>query len=303
MPDETPIAHARRQTQLGFAYGLTSYLWWGFIPVYFKLLKHVPALIVLSHRVVWSFLFLVALSALLVRWDELKAVLRNKRTLLLLAFSTVLLATNWGVFIWAVQTNRVLQGSLGYFINPIVSVMLGITLLKERLRPWQIASVAIAAAGVIVLTISRGQLPGIALAVAFSFAGYGLVRKVAHVGPLVGVMIETAFLLPLAIPFLLTHRDVQANFDHFTWGLLLIAGIVTAVPLLAFTAGMRRLRMSTMGFLQYVGPTCQGLLAVFVYHEPFRRDLPGFICIWVALIVYTIDSLRAFTTPIEPTEI
>jgi chloramphenicol-sensitive protein RarD len=265
-----PPTRHRHDAQAGLAYALAAYLWWGFMPLYFKLVVRVPPVMVLAHRVVWSFLLLGALVTGLSRWDELRSILRHRRTVVLLAASTLLLAANWGTFIYAVETNQVLQASLGYFIVPLVTSALGFGVLKEHLRPWQRVALALAASGVIVLTCVVGHLPWIALVIACSWSGYSLVRKVAIVGPLVGVTIETAMLLPLA----------------------------AAIPLLFFTAAARRLRLATIGFLQYVTPTGHFLLAVLAFGEPFRAtNALGFALIWSALIVYSLDSLRAFQSP------
>ena len=284
-----------RDAEVGLAYGIAAYAWWGLIPVYFKLVAHLPPLAVLAHRIVWSFVFLAALVALRRRqWGELRELLRSGRTLGILAASTVLLATNWGTFIYAVSENLVLQASLGYFIVPLVSVVLAVTVLKERLRAWQSFGVALAAVGVAVLTLVRGGLPVIALSIAFSWSGYALLRKIAHAGPLIGLAVETAMLTPLAAAYALWPR-AAATIPAFDYALLMLAGVVTALPLLWFTAAAKRLRLSTVGFLQYLAPTGQFLLAIFAYGEPFGGgNLIGFAFIWAALAVYSVDSLRAY---------
>lgn len=291
-------ARRRRDAEVGLAYGLAAYVLWGLIPAYFKLIAHVSPLLVLAHRVVWSFLFLALLVALLGKWRDVAATLRRGRTVLLLSLSTVLLACNWGAFIYAVSTGRVIQSSLGYFMVPLVSVALGVGALGERLRRWQVAGLLAAVAGVAVLTAARGRLPWIALALAFSWGGYGLVRKIAHVTPLVGVFVETILLLPLALLYLAVtpaRRAASAEpLARSDYALLLLGGVVTAVPLLWFTAAAKRLRLSTLGFLQYVTPTGQLLLAIFAYGEAFgRANFVGFALIWLALIVYSLDSWRA----------
>ena len=299
--DAPPSPRSRREAEIGLAYGIIAYAWWGLIPIYFKLVAHLPPLSVLAHRVVWSFVFLAVLVALLRRqWGELRQLMRSRSTLAILAVSTVLLATNWGVFIYAVSKKLVLQSSLGYFIVPLVSVALAMTVLKERLRPWQLFGLALAAVGVAILTVVRGGLPLIALTIAFSWSGYALLRKIAHAGPLIGVAVETAMLTPVAAAYILWRSAAGGpeSADHFAAGdyaLLMLAGVVTALPLLWFTAAARRLRLSTVGFLQYLAPTGQFLLAVFAYNEPFGGgNLVGFSFIWAALAVYSIDSLRAY---------
>jgi chloramphenicol-sensitive protein RarD len=270
-------------------------VWWGLIPIYFKLVAHIPALGVLAHRILWSFAFFIVLLLARPQWKELRDVLRHRRTLLMLAASTVLLAGNWGAFIYAVSRNAVLQTSLGYFIVPLVSVALAVIVLKERLRPWQSVSVALAVVGVAVITYGRGMLPWISMVMAISWGGYSLVRKVAHVSPLVGVTMETAMLVPVAIAYLTIVGASPAPLTAGDYGVLALSGIVTGLPLLWFTAAARRLRLTTLGFLQYGAPIGQFLLAVFAYGEPFGRwNLIGFAFIWGALLLYTLDSLRAY---------
>ena len=286
-----------RRTRVGLAYGLGAYLAWGFIPAYFKLLAHVAPLTVLAHRVVWSVAFLGLLLTLQRKWGEVRAALRGGRTMLALLCSTVLIATNWYVFIWAIDHGQLLQASLGYFINPLVNVLLGVVVLRERLTGGQMVGLALAAAGVANLTLGAGGVPWVALTLAVSFALYGLLRKTAPVAPLAGLSIETAILFPLAL--LVVTGAVPAPGGHGTgelsprtYVMLSAAGVITAIPLLWFAAGARRLRLSTMGFIQYLAPTCQFLLAVLVYHEPFpRRHLVSFALIWAALGAYTLDSV------------
>jgi len=284
-----------RDAQIGLAYGVAAYIWWGLIPIYFKLVAHIPPLSVLAHRILWSFGFFTLLLLVRPQWKDLRDVLRQRKTLMLLAASTVLLAGNWGAFIYAVSRNAVLQTSLGYFIVPLVSVALAVIVLKERLRRWQLASVMLAAIGVAVITLGRGILPWISMVMAISWGGYSLVRKVAHVTPLVGVTIETAMLVPVAILYLALVGTSSNALTRGDSGILALSGIVTGLPLLWFTAAARRLRLTTLGFLQYGAPIGQFLLAVFAYGEPFGTwNLVGFTFIWAALLLYTIDSLRAY---------
>ena len=286
-------------------YGLLAHLWWGFVAIYFKLLSHVESMYVLAERVVWSVAFLVILIGAMGVWRDALAVMRNRRVLTMLAFSTALLGVNWGTFIWAVTHGRALQASLGYFINPLVNVALGMIFLKERQRAGQLVGVGLATVGVVIVTIAGGQLPVVALAVSFSFAGYALIRKLTPVGPLIGVGVETLLLLPVALGYIVFRKLAEPMpIDAGTRGVLMLAGVVTVVPLLAFTAAARRLRLSTMGFLQYIGPTCQFLVAVLLFREPFdRRTLAGFVCIWIALVVYSIDSVRGYRETRGPVEV
>jgi chloramphenicol-sensitive protein RarD len=292
------FAHDWHLAPAGFLYALGAYLAWGVVPSYFKLLAHVPPLVVLAHRVVWSVVFLLFLLILQRKWGEVRDAVRNRRTLVLLGGSTVMIAANWYVFIWAVGNGRVLQASLGYFINPLVNVLLGVAVLRERLRPGQVAGFLVAAGGVGVLTIATGGVPWVSLSLAFSFGLYALLRKTAHVAPLAGLSVETALLLPLALLVItgVVPRAILPNgpphVSHGTFALLMAAGVVTAVPLLMFAAGAKRLRLSTLGFLQYLTPTCQFSLAVFAYHEPFRREqLVSFVLIWAGLIAFTLEMV------------
>lgn len=290
--------------RIGLAYGVAAYAWWGLIPIYFKLVAHIPPLGVLAHRVVWSFAFFAILLIARPQWNELRGVLRRGRTLAMLGASTALLAGNWGAFIYAVSTGHVLHTSLGYFIVPLVSVALAIIVLKERQRPWQLVGLLLAFIGVAVITYGAGVLPWISMVMAVSWGGYSLIRKVAHVTPLVGVTIETAMLVPVALAYLALVKISTVSGQPLAardYGLILLSGIVTGLPLLWFTAAARRLRLTTVGFLQYGAPIGQFLLAVFLYDEPFGRwNLIGFSFIWAALVVYTIDSLRAYHAAARP---
>jgi chloramphenicol-sensitive protein RarD len=288
---------ARRERRLGLGYGLAAYGAWGVFPIYLKAVKTVPVVEVLCHRVVWALAVLLVVTALRGELREVTAALRNRRALLVLSGSTVLIAINWLVYIFSVTHSRMLESSLGYYINPLVSVLLGIVRLGERLQPLVKAAVVAAAAGVVWLAIGLGHLPWISLAVAFSFAFYGLLRKIAPVGALIGLTVETILLAPFAAAYLgWAMSDGRSSF--ITGGpamkaLLVLAGPLTAVPLLCFAAAARRLPLSTIGFLQYVSPTLQFLLAVAVYAEPFdRRRVGAFACIWVAVALFAFDSAR-----------
>jgi chloramphenicol-sensitive protein RarD len=280
----------------GVLYGIGAYGLWGLIPLYFKSVAHVSALEVLAHRAAWSFLVLAVLLSLSRGWGELRRTLRNPRTALLLGLSTVLIGVNWLTFIYAVQCGQVLQASLGYFVNPLVSVLLGVAFLHERLRPYQIASIALAAAGVLVLTLLVGTLPWIAIVLAASFSLYGLLRKIMPVGGLVGVAVETCAMTPAAVAYMfyLWQTQATAATNAGTVGLLAASGVITSVPLLLFVGAARRVRLATLGILQYLTPTLQFLLAVLAFGEPFSTSqVASFACIWAAVILYTADSLRA----------
>lgn len=287
----------RDSARLGVVYGLSAYLMWGLVPIYFKAVAHVPPMEVLAHRVLWAAPFLLGLLAHRRGIRLAVQAMRVRRTAATLFGTTVLIATNWFVFIWAVGHDQVLQASLGYFINPLVNVLLGFVFLGERLRRLQTVSVGLAVVGVGYLTLRYGAFPSIALLLAGSFGFYGLLRKTARVDALAGLTAEVSLLLPAAIVFL-TYQGLRGTsaFGLHAWGtdlLLVAAGLVTAIPLLCFTAAARRLRLATLGFLQYVAPTGHFLLAVLLYGEVFTRThLIAFGCIWTALALYSVDAVR-----------
>lgn len=284
------------QSFAGVAYAVSAFLIWGVSPIYWKTLKAVPALEIIMHRVVWSFLFLILVVMVQNRWQELRQALTHPRSLAWLTLSTLFISVNWLIFIWAVNNDYVLQTSLGYYINPLVSVVLGMIFLRERLRILQLAAVLTAAAGVFYLTIDYGRFPWIALSLAFSFGFYGLIRKVVAVGSLIGLTVETLLLSGPALAYLayLDHTGVGA-FGRVGAGvdlLLMATALFTGLPLLFFALGTRRLHLSTVGFLQYIAPSCFFLLAVFVYREPISTaQIWTFALIWVALGCYSTDSI------------
>ncbi|MBI5441608.1 MAG: EamA family transporter RarD [Deltaproteobacteria bacterium] len=286
---------SQRSVRRGVQFGLAAYLIWGFFPAYFKAVAGVPPLEVLSHRIFWSALFLLLLALGMGRSRDLRSAFRDRRVIATLSSSTLLLSLNWLVFIFAVESGRVLDSSLGYFMNPLVSVLLGWSFLGERLRRAQNVSLVLAVAGVAYLTLSYGRLPWVSLVLAVSFAIYGLLRKTARVDALVGLTVETCLLAPFALGYLV-FRGVTGE-GHFLAGapshdvLLPLAGLVTAAPLLLFIGATRRLRLATIGFLQYITPSLHLLLAVWAYGEPFTRShLVTFACIWTALALYSLES-------------
>ena len=269
---------------------------WGLSPIYFKSLQAVPAFEILMHRMVWSFAFLLPIVILMGRWQEFKSVVTNRRTMLILLVTTMLVSSNWFVYIWSINSNRILEASLGYYINPLINVLLGMVLLRERLRRAQVVAVSFAAIGVIYLTVEIGALPWAALYLAVSFAFYGLIRKVAPVNALVGLTVETLLLsIPATAYLIYLHVNGSGSF----WQgnpqinvLLMCAALMTALPLLLFTTGARKIYFITIGILQYIAPSCSFLLALFVYGEPFRRaQLLTFVLIWLALAIFTIDMV------------
>lgn len=279
-------------TKTGLLCGLAAYVCWGFIPLYFHALSDVPPLVVLCHRISWSALFLVAVISARRDWRFIWPVLRNRRSMALLAAGAGLIAINWLVFIYAVATKQLLHASLGYFINPLLSVFLGMLFLHERLRRWQWVAVCIAGAAVLNLALRSAGFPWIALSLAGSFGFYGLVRKKVDIDSLHGLLVETMILLPAALVFLAFPAARQASAGKF--GLLSLSGPITAVPLLFFGVALRRLKLSTMGFLQYAGPTLQFLVAVILFHEPLNpAKLASFALCWLAIAVYVVDSIMS----------
>ncbi|MGH9458131.1 MAG: EamA family transporter RarD [Thermoanaerobaculia bacterium] len=287
----------KREVLAGVLYGVAAYGWWGLAVIYFKAVGSVGALEILAHRIVWSVVVLAVILTAWRRWGTVRAVLASRASLLFLGTTTVLIAVNWFVFIWAVTHARIVEASLGYFINPLVSVLLGFVVLRERLRPWEWASVCLAGIAVVWLTVAAGVFPWISLVLAFSFGLYGLLRKMAGVASLEGLTIETTLLVPIAGAYLvwrgargtLAFGETSVAIDV----LLVAAGPVTALPLLWFASAVRRLRLATVGLLQYIAPSLQFALAVTVYGEPFGGTrLVAFALIWTAIALYSGENLR-----------
>ncbi len=287
----------------------SAFLIWGLSPMYWKVLRQIPALEIIMHRVIWSFLFLIILLVFLRHGNEFTAALKKPRTFAILIPTTILLGCNWFIYIWAVNNDHVLQASLGYFINPLINILLGMIFLRERLRRLQTVSLILAFASVLYLTFQYGEFPGIALSLAFAFGFYGLIRKVAPISALVGLSVEMLLLSGPALGYILFLyiRGVGAIFhisvriDLFLMG----TAFLTAFPLLLFTLGTKRLHLSTVGFLQYIAPTSMFLLGVFLYNEPLSSaQIFAFVLIWIALFIYSVDAARYYrmsTHPPNPT--
>ncbi|MGY1747476.1 EamA family transporter RarD [Blastococcus sp. SYSU D00695] len=287
-----------QEGRLGVLCGLAAYLLWGVFPLYFRLLEPAGGVEIVAHRIVWSAVFVALLLTVLRRWSHVPAAVRDRRTLAVLAAAAVLVSANWLVFVYGVNSGHVVETSLGYFINPLVSVVLGVVFFAERLRPLQWTAVGIAALAVVVLTVDYGRPPWIALGLAASFGLYGLMKKLVRVEAAPGLFVETAVVLVPAAAFLvLLHARGEGTAGSEGAGhllLLLSSGIATAVPLLLFAAATRRVPLSTVGLLQYVTPLMQLALGVFVFSEPMPpARLAGFVIVWVALAVFSADSLRA----------
>lgn len=282
----------------GLAYAALAFTWWGLFPLYFRLVTTVAPSEILAHRIVWSLVFLLGVLAWRRQWAWLAPLWRQPKVLAAFGASALLLSINWLTYLWAVNNGHVLDASLGYFINPLVNVLLGYTVLSERPRRAQWVALTIAAVGVLWLTFAAGRLPWIALVLAASFGGYGLMRKIAVLGPLEGLALETILLAPfavLALGFWTWQGSGSFPADDLGTNLWLMAfGPITAIPLLLFAAGARRLPLTTLGLMQYIGPTLQFLVGVWVFHEPFTPTrLVGFGCIWAALLLYSLDGWRA----------
>jgi chloramphenicol-sensitive protein RarD len=282
---------------MGVASGLTAYALWGLFPLYFPLLEPAGGLEIVAHRVLWSLVFVAVLLTVVRRWGLVRAALTDRRSLLVLAGAAVLIAVNWLVFVYGVNSGHVVETSLGYFINPLVSVLLGVVVFSERLRPLQWTAVGIAAVAVGVLTVDYGRPPWIALALAASFGLYGVMKKIVRVEAAPGLFLETAVVaLPAAVAVGVLQSTGQGTatsdgVGHFL--LLASSGVATAIPLLLFAAATRRIPLSTVGLLQYLTPLMQLAIGVFIRHEPMPpARLAGFVIVWVALGVFTVDSLR-----------
>jgi chloramphenicol-sensitive protein RarD len=284
--------------QVGIICAIAAYTMWGIAPIYFKQLTVLPAAEILMHRVIWSVLVLVGLIAGLKQWAKVAAALRNKKVMQVLFVAGILLGANWLLFIWAVNNDHILDASLGYYINPLINVFLGRLFLGERLRTFQRVAVVLAIVGVAILIFSYGRVPWIALILAGSFSIYGILRKQVAVDSLPGLFIETLMLSPLAIGYWLLFGSEYSNLfnnDASLNMLILAAGVVTTAPLLCFTAAARRIMYSTLGFLQYIGPTLMFVLAVYLYDEPLdEARLITFGFVWLALAVFSVDSLIAY---------
>jgi chloramphenicol-sensitive protein RarD len=287
------VSEARK----GLFFGLAAYALWGVFPLYWPLLEPAGATELLAHRIAWSAVVMVVLVVAVRRRTHLQLILRNPRQRGLLAAAGVVISVNWGMFIWAVNNDHVVETSLGYFINPLVTVFFGVLLLGERLRRPQWAALGLAALAVAGLTVDYGRPPWIALTLAFSFGTYGLLKKKAGVGAIEGLTVETLVLAPVAVAYLVWLGAVGEGhaFVHAPWHLVLLttSGIVTALPLIFFGAAATRVPLTMLGLLQYLAPTLQFLLGVFFFHEPMPvLRLIGFAVIWLALAIFTADSVR-----------
>lgn len=288
----------------GILYGIGAYAIWGFFPIYWKLLRGIPALQLIGHRIIWSFLLLTIALLLTRQWADFRAS-SNSKALWVYLIAALLIGFNWTMYVWAVNAGYIVETSLGYFINPLVSVLLGILFLRERLRVGQWIPVILAALGVTYLTFVYGRLPYIALSLALSFGLYGLIKKLSPLGSLYGLTIETGILfLPAAAYLVFSNFSGNGAFLHsgFVPSLLMMgAGLVTTVPLLMFASAARSVPLWTVGLLQYIAPTLQFLIGVFIYREPFSRSqLIGFGVVWLALVIFLVENYFANRASIQP---
>jgi chloramphenicol-sensitive protein RarD len=289
----------------GILKGIAAYTLWGVLPIYWKMLHQVPATQVIGNRIVWSFLLLVGVLLFTHQWTIFRSAAASSRIVGIYSIAGILLTINWLVYVWGVNSGFIIETSLGYFINPLISVLLGVLVLRERLRITQWIPIGIAAAGVVYLTAAYGRLPWIALTLALSFGIYGLVKKLAPLGSLYGLTLETGIVFPVALAYLL-FVGLRGSGAFLQEGpqitlLLICAGPVTTIPLLLFASAAKEIPLAIVGLLQYIAPTLQFLIGVFIYKEPFDRSLlVGFIIIWIALILFWVENYLSHRTPIEP---
>ena len=293
----------------GLLSALGAFLVWGWSPVYFKWLSHVSPIEIISHRVIWSSVLVLLLIVSTRKFGQLLEIYRNPKRLYVFMLTTVLIGGNWLTFVWAIANDRILEGSLGYYINPLVNILLGMIFLGERLNKWQTVSILCAIAAVTILTIQVGYLPWVSLVLAFSFGFYALLRKKTGADSAVGLVVETTLLFPVALGFLLyliftadpgTSSETATGFlvDFESLLLLIGTGVVTATPLILFTTAAKYLKFTTIGILQYLAPTMHVFIAIYLYNEPFDQSrLFAFALIWLGLIIYSVDGYRGRRRP------
>ncbi|WP_270182671.1 EamA family transporter RarD [Alkalihalobacillus sp. CinArs1] len=292
-----------KEQAIGIMSGAGAYLLWGILPLYWKLVSEVPSEVVLAHRIIWSFAFMIVILLMLGKastlWKDLITIIKQPKKMTSITFASLFISINWFAFIWAVNHDHVIQTSLGYYINPLISVLLGILFLKERLSFWQFISVLLATIGVLNLVFQFGEIPWVSLILAVSFGLYGLLKKTARLGAMIGLTIETLLITPFAIGYLVfTYNSLPEAFyasNTTTMLLLLGAGVVTAIPLLLFATGANRISLSMIGFLQYIAPTLMLIQGIFLYGESFTsHHAVSFTLIWVALLIFTLSRTKLF---------
>ena len=287
----------QKEKTAGIMFAVAAYGLWGILPLYWKLISNVFSMEILSNRIVWAFVFMALIIVLTKQWDELKLLVKNKKQMLNICAASILIAINWGMYIWAVNSNRIVDASLGYYINPLLAVALGVLIYKEKLSYWTWTAITVASIGVIIKTVQYGKIPWVSLGLAISFALYGAIKKSVKANSIVGLTIETAMLAPAAAAYIVV-RHISGVGAFRTEGALVIlllvgAGIVTAIPLLLFSSAAKRLPLSLVGLTQYISPSISLLIAVLVYHEAFTNvDMIAFSFIWAALVIYSISQMN-----------
>lgn len=287
----------QRNGAAGVFYGAIAFIAWGFLPIYWKLLKEIPADEILAHRIFWSFLFIGGIVLYKEGLGILRDTVKDRKNVIYVLLCAFFITVNWGLYIWAVNSGNILQSSMGYYINPLMVVLLGMTVLKEKLNRLQYVSIAFAASGVAVMTIQFGKIPWVALLLAATFALYGLFKKLVNAESLVSLSLETATLMPLALGYILfklfSGQSALYTVAPMTLVILLFSGVATATPLLWFGMGANRVKLSTMGFLQYISPTISLFIGIFLYGEKFTNThMISFGLIWIGLIIYSISNLK-----------
>lgn len=289
--------------RVGAISAIGAYFLWGILPIYWKMIHDVPATEVLAHRIIWSLVFMIGILGASRGMGpfiaECKQILASRRQIVGVIMTAILISVNWCTYIWAVSENRIVEASLGYYINPLVSVLLGMAVLKEKLSSWQRVSFGLAAIGVGIMALSFGTVPWVSLVLAISFGLYGLFKKMVNIGAITGITVETAISSPIAllyVSYLQIHGSGAFQFNS-TSLLLMGAGVVTAIPLVLFAKGANRLPLSMLGFIQYMSPTISLLIGIFVYHEPFTSmHFLSFSFIWLALIIFSLSKTSLFVT-------
>lgn len=279
---------------VGILYATGAFSLWGILPLYWKALSKFSAGIIFSHRIFWSFIFIMSIIIFKGRLTAAKMVIKNKKKMMAIMTSSMLISLNWFLYIWAVNSGHIVEASLGYYINPLISVLLGVLVLKERLNRGPLIAIFVAVAGVLVATVEYGKFPWIAISLAVSFGLYGLVKKVAGVASDIGLALETAFVAPLALVYIIMSQGINGSFIHLdmtSMSLLILSGVVTALPLLWFTKGAQLIPLTTLGFIQYLAPSISLMIGIFVFGEPFSTtDAVCFGLIWCSILIFSLSQ-------------
>lgn len=302
----------KKEMTLGVVCAAAAYTLWGILPLYWKLLNNVFSIELLAHRIIWAFVFLLIISIGTRQWEEIRNIAGDKKQIFFVFISAILITFNWGLFIWAVNSNQIVDASLGYYINPLIAVLLGVVIFKEKLNLMQVIALSVALIGVIILTVEYGKFPWVSVGLALSFGLYGAMKKLVKAKSIAGLTLETVVIAPVALVYIVLRQSSgQGSFggESIIIPLLIIGtGVVTAVPLLLFAEGAKRIPLSTLGFTQYISPTLMFIFGVFVYHESFKFvNAISFGFIWFAIFLYSVSNLGLFkrkgtiaeSTPVE----